>query len=106
MDISSLTNISSDYITQTYNQSKAASAQEENSDSFGAVFDTAVKMLNETNDYQNDAEAAEVRFMLGEATNTHELAAIQKKANLALDYTIAVRDQVLEAYREIMNMTI
>ena len=63
MDISSLTNISSDYITQTYNQSKAASAQEENSDSFGAVFDTAVKMLNETNDYQNDAEAAEVRFV-------------------------------------------
>lgn len=106
MDISSLTNISSDYITQTYNQSKAASAQEENSDSFGAVFDTAVKMLNETNDYQNDAEAAEVRFMLGEATNTHELAVIQKKANLALDYTIAVRDKVLEAYREIMNMTI
>ena len=56
MDISSLTNISSDYITQAYNQSKAASAQEENSDSFGSVFDTAVKMLNETNDYQNDAE--------------------------------------------------
>lgn len=106
MDISSLTNISSDYITQAYNQSKAASAQEENSDSFGSVFDTAVKMLNETNDYQNDAEAAEVRFMLGEATNTHELAAIQTKANLALNYTIAVHDKVLEAYREIMNMTI
>ena len=106
MDISSLTNISSDYITQAYNQSKAASAQEENGDSFSSIFDTAVKMLNETNDYQNDAEAAEVRFMLGEATNTHELAAIQTKANLALNYTIAVRDKVLEAYREIMNMTI
>ena len=63
-------------------------------------------MVNETNSYQNSAEEAEIKFALGESTSTHELAVAQKKANIALQYTVAVRDKVLEAYKEIMNMTI
>ena len=44
--------------------------------------------------------------MLGYATNTHELMAIQEKADITLNYTVAVRDKMLEAYKEIMNMQI
>ena len=44
--------------------------------------------------------------MLGYATNTHDLNAIQEKADIALNYTIAVRDKMIEAYKEIMNMQI
>lgn len=106
MDISALTNISSDYIAQAYDLSRIASSQEENGENFGSVLNTAMKMLNETNDYQNAAESAEIQFALGEATSTHELAVAQQKANIALQYTVAVRDKVLEAYREIMNMSI
>lgn len=105
MDISSLTNISSDYIAQTYDLNRAAQT-ENGEESFDSVLNTAMNMVNETNDYQNAAESAEIQFALGESTSTHELAAAQQKANIALQYTVAVRDKVLEAYKEIMNMSI
>ncbi len=105
MDIASLTNISSDYIAQAYDLSRVSS-QDENEESFGSVLDAAMNMISETNDYQNAAESAEIQFALGEATSTHELAVAQQKANIALQYTVAVRDKVIEAYREIMNMSI
>ena len=63
-------------------------------------------MLRETNDYQNAAESAQIQFALGESVNSHELAAAQSKANITLQYTVAVRDKVLDAYKEIMNMQI
>ena len=30
----------------------------------------------------------------------------QQKANMALQYTVAIRDKALEAYKEIMNMQV
>ena len=70
------------------------------------MLQSAQDMLNETSDLQNAAEEAEMQFMLGYATNTHDLQAAQEKADIALNYTIAVRDRMLEAYKEIMNMQI
>lgn len=105
MDISSLTNISSDYITQAYELGRTTEPTKEN-ESFGSVLNAAMSMINETNDYQNAAESAEIQFALGESTSTHELAVAQQKANIALQYTVAVRDKVLEAYKEIINMSI
>lgn len=105
MDISALTNLSSDYVAQQYEASKITPFTEENKD-FSSVLGAAMNMINETNDYQNAAESAQIQFALGESTSTHDLAAAQQKANLALSYTVAVRDKVLDAYKEIMNMSI
>ena len=44
--------------------------------------------------------------MLGETTNTHDLTAAINKASTALQYTVAVRDKLLEAYRELMQLQI
>ncbi|MBS1475221.1 MAG: flagellar hook-basal body complex protein FliE, partial [Lachnospira sp.] len=52
------------------------------------------------------AQQAEVDYALGNMTNTHELGVYQQKANIALQYTVAIRDKALEAYKEIMNMQI
>ncbi|MBO5372476.1 MAG: flagellar hook-basal body complex protein FliE [Lachnospiraceae bacterium] len=106
MDISSLTNITSDYITQAYDLNKMQVPTTEESENFGSVLNAAMNLINETNDYQNAAESAEIQFALGESTSTHELAVAQQKANIALQYTVAVRDKLLEAYKEIMNMSI
>jgi flagellar hook-basal body complex protein FliE len=54
----------------------------------------------------SDAENAEIAFALGEVDNTHDLTIALQKASTALQYTIAVRDKFLEAYKEIMNMQI
>ena len=99
MDISTITHVTSDYIKNALEESAKAS-KTENRD-FGSVFQSAL-----TNELQNSAESAEIQFSLGESTNTHDLQIAQEKANVALQYTVAVRDKVLEAYREIMNMQI
>lgn len=101
MDISALTNVSSDYIK---NAAAANSTSTSGDDSFDSVFKTAMNMLDETNSLQNDAESAEIQFALGDSDNTHDLQVAQQKANIALQYTVAVRDKSLEAYKEIMNM--
>ena len=93
MDISTITHVTSDYIKNALEESAKAS-KTENRD-FGSVFQSALGMVDETNELQNSAESAEIQFSLGESTNTHDL-----------QYTVAVRDKVLEAYREIMNMQI
>lgn len=105
MDIASVGSMSPEYLTQLYERSQVSSPTT-NTDSFSAILDTAMNMIRETNVYQNAAESAVVQFMLGEAVSTHELAVAQQKANTALQYTVAVRDRVIEAYKEIMNMSI
>lgn len=103
MDISQLSNVSSDYLN-TF--AKTRSLVEGEDDSFSSVFAAAMQSVGETNDLQNQAEAEEVRFALGEAENTHDLLVAETKANIALQYTVAVKDGVLEAYKTIMNMQI
>ena len=62
--------------------------------------------LEETNDLQNTAEAEEIRFAMGESENTHDLLIAESKANIALQYTVAVRDKLIEGYRELMQMSV
>ena len=44
-----------------------------------------------------------MKYALG-YDNTLELMVAQNKANTAVSYIVAVRDKVLDAYNEIMNM--
>ena len=80
MDISSLNSMAPDYIAQAYGLNRTPVSSDGKDGSFGAILDTALGMLRETNDYSNAAEAAQIRFALGEANSTHELAAAQQKA--------------------------
>ena len=43
---------------------------------------------------------------MGETENTHDLTIALSKASTALQYTVAIRDKLLDAYREIMQMQI
>lgn len=73
---------------------------------FDALLNTAIDNIKTTNSYLSDAENEEIKFALGETENTHDLTIALQKASTALQYTVAVRDKVLEAYKEIMNMQI
>lgn len=44
--------------------------------------------------------------MLGETENAHDLSIALQKASTALQYTVAIRDKVLDAYRELLQMQI
>ncbi|MEG1459175.1 MAG: flagellar hook-basal body complex protein FliE [Acetivibrio sp.] len=75
-----------------------------NNVSFESLFESAKTMINETNSLTNAAEEEEINYALGISTNTHDLQIAQQKASIALQYTVAVRNGVMDAYKEIMNL--
>lgn len=105
MDISSFTNISSGVVREAAERLPLA-GQTSQTGEFADIFDKAISSLNTTNAYLSDAENEKLRWALGETENTHELSIALQKASTALQYTVAVRDKFLEAYREIMQMQI
>lgn len=105
MDIMSLRNVSSGMIKEAVSNSNKIE-KNDNQNMFGTMFQTALDNINTTNQYLSDAENAEIAFALGEVDNTHDLTIALQKASTALQYTVAVRDKFLEAYKEIMNMQI
>ncbi len=104
MDISSLVGVApADYLDLVTENTLLSEAGEE---SFDSVLASAMEMLTETNTLQNDANAAKLEFALGDAENPHDMLIAASKASEALSYTVAVRDKLLDAYKEIMNMQI
>ncbi len=62
MDISSLTNISSDYLNQIAQQNRLVTTDD---DSFSSVLSSAMNMVSETNDLQNNAQSEVDPFCIG-----------------------------------------
>lgn len=114
MDLTSaINNLSGDYTTKVTDAIKQISsgnsevkATGTTSDTFDSIYNAVSGVVDSTNSYIQQAQQAEVDFALGNMTNTHELGVYQQQANLALQYTVAIRDKALEAYKEIMNMSI
>ena len=103
MDITALHNVTSEYLKNVVDASQQVHVEDE---SFDNVLQSAMDMINEANYLQNKSEGAEMEFMLGYSTNPHALMAVQEKADIALNYTMTVKDKVLDAYKELMNMQI
>lgn len=108
MDINSLYNYNSAAIRDVMLQSQTVNTdnQEESKNVFQSFLTSAIDNINTTNSYISDAENEEIKLALGETDNTHDLTIALQKASTALQYTVAVRDKFLEAYREIMQMQI
>jgi flagellar hook-basal body complex protein FliE len=73
---------------------------------FQSMLNSVMSLLEDTNSQIQEAHKEEVAFQLGETDNTHDLMIAEQKANIALQYTVAVRDRVLEAYQQIMQMQV
>jgi len=108
MDITALYNISSGAIKEAANQTIPASrvTYTPEAEEFGSILSVAMENLNTTNAYLSDAENEEMKLAMGETDNTHDLTVALSKASTALQYTVAVRDKVLEAYKELMQIQI
>lgn len=103
MDISALSGISSEYLEVYAKNSESVKTEDE---SFGSILASMMDSIEETNALQNKAEAEEIRFAMGESENTHDLLIAEAKASVALQYTVAVRDKLIEGYRELMQMSV
>lgn len=76
------------------------------SDSFAKILSSAMEMVNETNELAANAEQAELNLSLGNINNTHEVTIAQQKAYMSLQYTVAIKNAIISAYKEIMNLQI
>ncbi|MCR5558302.1 MAG: flagellar hook-basal body complex protein FliE [Butyrivibrio sp.] len=109
-DIAQLRNVSSDVIRAAEARSSTVynvlGKEEEPESKFSVIFNRALENIDTTNAYLSDAENEEIKWALGQTENTHDLAVALQKAQTTLQYTIAVRDRALSAYREITQMQI
>lgn len=108
---SALSNLSDKDVASIYSAyndtlSSLTGISDEEGKDFSTILDSVMNAVNETNTLQNQAEAAEIQFALGQSDNTHDLLVAQTKANVSLQYTVAVRDRLIEAYQQIMQMQI
>lgn len=103
-DLTSLLNITSTSLNNIVNSRTNSAINAADSANFDGIYKSAINLISGTNDYIHDAQQAEVDYATGKLTSTHELAVIEQKANLSLQYTVAIKNQLLSAYKEIMNM--
>ena len=111
-DLTSSIGLTSDYINKVLgtatDKTNAVpnSGETETSEAFSSMLDSAMKLLDETNTLANNADTAQMNFAMGYSDNIHDLIIAQQKASLSLQYTVAIKNQLLSSYKEIMNMQI
>ncbi|HEV7804140.1 MAG TPA: flagellar hook-basal body complex protein FliE [Burkholderiales bacterium] len=73
-------------------------------DDFASVLKSS---LQEVNRAQNDAAQASKSFTVGDPnTNLQDVMISMQKANIAFQQTVQVRNKLVQAYHEIMNMQV
>ncbi len=100
MSIASISNIDFSSIKEI----SGISQQEESaSTSFSSVLNQMMEQVNETG---AQAEQDLLSIATGEADNLHTITMNIAKADLALQTTVQVRNKVMDAYNEVMRMTL
>lgn len=71
--------------------------------SFGDYLNSA---LTKVSDLENQANSLQQDFALGKTDNIPDVLIAGEKANVALQFTMQIRNKILDAYSEIMRMQI
>ncbi len=101
MDVSKITpNI------QNLIKNQQSAEQSVNGKAFDTYLSKAMDTWNSTNDLHKNAEKIGTDFILGKTDDIASVMIAQEKANVALQFTVKVRDNLLDAYNEIMRMQI
>jgi flagellar hook-basal body complex protein FliE len=71
----------------------------------GSFADSLMKALGKVNDLQVDSEdMAQKMIYEPDSVDIHTVMIATQKAEVALNFTKAVRDEALKAYRELINL--
>lgn len=79
--------------------------QDQDSNGMGFV-DYLKDALNKTNSLQLDSEKVTNDFAVGKTDNIHQVMIAAEKADVALQFTMQIRNKILDAYNEIMRIQI
>ncbi|MHC1750478.1 MAG: flagellar hook-basal body complex protein FliE [Cellulosilyticaceae bacterium] len=91
-------------IVNTFN--KAEVTNKTGDQAFVDTLNAAKELLNNTKQAESVANELTYDFMTGKNENIHGLLIAQEKSSILLQYTMQVRNQVLESYREIMRIPV
>lgn len=80
-----------------------AADNESSSVSFGSYLKDA---LDKVNNLQLESEQIGNDFAAGKTDNIHQVMIASEKADIALQFTMQIRNKILDAYSEIMRMQI
>lgn len=105
-DITALYNVSSGAVREAAKNAPTTKKDTYVDTSFDNFLNTALDNINTTNSFLSDAENEEIKWALGETENTHDLTIALQKAYTALQYTVAIRDKLLDSYKELMQMQV
>lgn len=78
------------------------------SESTGAASfkDLLEKSLGEVNDLQSEAEEKISKFATGEVSDVKDVMVAVEEANLAFQFTLQIRNKIVEAYQEISRLQV
>lgn len=68
--------------------------------------DVLKSYLNQTNDMQLDADAAIQDLITGKNTDIHSVMITTEEAKQSLELAVEIRNKLVDAYQEIMKMSI
>jgi flagellar hook-basal body complex protein FliE len=68
--------------------------------------DSLLAAVTQANDLQLQADEMSRALAAGQAAELHQVMLAAEKANLSLQFTLQVRNKVIEAYQEIMRMQV
>lgn len=106
LDITELYNVSSGVIRDAAKAAPTTKIEDYKENGFDSLLHTAIDNLNTTNSFLSDAEDEKIKWALGETENTHDLTIALEKASTALQFTVAIRDKLLDAYKELIQMQV
>ena len=93
-----------DAITKLSNKQKEITRI--NDDVFTGALNAAKELIQVTNEADKEVTALTYDFMTGKNENIHGLMIAQEKSSILLQFTMQVRNNVLEAYKEIMRLPV
>lgn len=62
--------------------------------------------IEKVNQLQLESQSLNNKLVTGNIDNVHQVVIASQKAELALQFTLQVRNKILDAYNEIMRMSI
>lgn len=88
------------------NETLSTQTAKTSDDGFKAILESAKNLVNQNIEAEQGVKEATVSFLTGENDDIHSLLIAQEKSSILLQYTLKLRKGVVDAYNEIMKMSI
>lgn len=99
MRIDNVQNVQADFVLSKNNNLKTDNI-------FDKFFDEAMNLISATNDLQLQAEAKQIDFITGKSDDIIALTMANSRASSAIQFTSQITNKILNAYQEIMRISL